>query len=681
MRILFAAAAMLACPALVAAQQPQPADSAIHQHGDTLTRTPVQLQEITVTTQAPRREEPSSATRVTAATIRETPAPNAYQLLRETAGIEVHDQGQGPGFASDASVRGFSSDHSTDLALWIDGVPINEPVNGHAEGYNDWYVLFPQAVSEVDVLKGPVSALYGNFAMAGVVNVRTLERMTGSDARLTAGSWGRVGATAMTGWSHDHSSGVFGVRGLREDGWRRNSGYWLGQGHARYVRDLSDRVSLDAGAELYGSDWDSPGFLTVDQYDARDFQRVSDRTDGGTKRRAQERLSLRVIPSPSLVWRSTAYATQSRWELFLTTPPEGGEEEGTGSQTEEQDHRYGFGLTSALTWAHSRGQITAGAEGRWDHADYGNWLTTQRERQGDPQVRVIGRQASGALFVQSRTDVGHHLRIQAGARYDLLDTRCSPLPDGTCTNAAGSDITNAVSHTRGVISPKLGVLYHLHRAADLYVNVSRGFRSTDGVLTEPGLPLITEWAYEAGVKVDVPHFSASAAFFRMDVSNEQTFNPITLESTSGGASRRQGVELQMTTHLAAPLLLRADWTFNDAKYQHLVSEDGDTLSGARVFNTAKYVGSASLTFQPVAHPWRVSLLTNVVGPYTPFDEPGVELPAYALLHASASTLIDRYRLSVGVHNLLDQTYPELRAGGFIVPGQPRSVTGSVEVLF
>jgi len=46
-------------------------------------------------------------------------AQNTYDLLRQTSGLEVHDQGQGPGFASDASLRGFSSDHSTDLALWI----------------------------------------------------------------------------------------------------------------------------------------------------------------------------------------------------------------------------------------------------------------------------------------------------------------------------------------------------------------------------------------------------------------------------------------------------------------------------------------------------------------------------------------------------------------------------------
>src|SRR5438874_233691 len=128
----------------------------------------------------PDRAQPMGATHLDAAAIQLTPARNPYDLLRQTAGLEVHEQGQGPGFASDASVRGFSSDHSTDLALWIDGVPINEPVNGHAEGYNDWSLIFPAAVRDIDVIKGPTSALFGNFALSGTVNVRTLERMTGT---------------------------------------------------------------------------------------------------------------------------------------------------------------------------------------------------------------------------------------------------------------------------------------------------------------------------------------------------------------------------------------------------------------------------------------------------------------------------------------------------------------------
>src|SRR5512146_2112162 len=100
---------LVALPLRLAGQQP--ADT-LHQHGDSLSRAPVQVQSITVTAAPMRRETATSGVRVTAATVRETPASDAYDLVRQTAGIEVHDQGQGPGFASDASVRGFSSDHS-----------------------------------------------------------------------------------------------------------------------------------------------------------------------------------------------------------------------------------------------------------------------------------------------------------------------------------------------------------------------------------------------------------------------------------------------------------------------------------------------------------------------------------------------------------------------------------------
>ncbi|HEY7876789.1 MAG TPA: Plug domain-containing protein, partial [Gemmatimonadaceae bacterium] len=86
------------------------------------------LQAVTVTAAPVRTGEPESAVTITPAVINLTPATSPWDLLRQAAGVEVHLQGQGPGFASDASIRGFSSDHSTDLALWIDGVPINEPV-------------------------------------------------------------------------------------------------------------------------------------------------------------------------------------------------------------------------------------------------------------------------------------------------------------------------------------------------------------------------------------------------------------------------------------------------------------------------------------------------------------------------------------------------------------------------
>ncbi len=376
----------LAVPASLRAQQPATSDS-IHQHGDSLSRRAITLQAVTITSAPARREDPAGAIHLNPAVLQRTPAIDAYDLLRQAAGIDVHQQGQGPGFASDASLRGFSSDHSTDIALWVDGVPNNEPVNGHAEGYNDWNLLFPQAIEDLDVLKGPTSALYGNFALSGVVNVRTLERMSGTRAWLDPGSYGRFEGALLSGFDRGTDGGVFGIRGLREDGWRPHSGYDIGQAHARVVHAVSAATTLDAGIELYGTSWDSPGFLTDSEFRLHRYDVVQNSTDGGFKRRAQERVSVRVVAGPSLLWRTTAYATQGRWQLFLTIPAEPGAGEGSGSQTEEEDHRYGFGVTSALSWYLPRVELTVGTEGRWDHSSYENWFTTARVR--DSATRLV----------------------------------------------------------------------------------------------------------------------------------------------------------------------------------------------------------------------------------------------------------------------------------------------------
>jgi outer membrane receptor protein involved in Fe transport len=404
--------------------------------------------------------------------------------------------------------------------------------------------------------------------------------------------------------------------------------------------------------------------LTNSHFEGGLYTIVGNATDGGFKRRAQERVSLRVVASPALLWRTTVYSTQGRWQLYLTIPPAGGRTEGSGNQTEEEDRRYGLGLTSALTWILPRSEITIGTDSRWDHARYENWFTTNRGRDS-AQTLVTARQATGGLFVQSTFDFTPHLRVALGGRFDAQETRSTP--DGSAARSA----------SKTVWSPKLGALYHLGVPLDVYANVSRGFRQTDGVIVDPTRPFITEWAYETGLKLDAHALSASVAVFRMDVSNEQTFNPVTRTSTSGGASRRQGVEIELQGRLGDALALRTDWTFNDARYRQLVATDKTNLAGQRVFNTAKYVGTIGLELALPQERWQVGISSDLVGPYSPFDEPGVVRPTYGLVHVSGSATLGAALIEVGVRNVLDQAYRELEAGGFVSPGRPRSVYGTV----
>ena len=190
-----------------------------------------------------------------------------------------------------------------------------------------------------------------------------------------------------------------------------------------------------------------------------------------------------------------------------------------------------------------------------------------------------------------------------------------------------------VSGTNGILSPKLGASLRMTMATSLYANVSRGFRSTDGIIEDPSLPLITTWAGETGVKLDAARLRGTASLFRMNVSNEQTLNPITLETTSGGGSIRQGLDLEAAWTPTPAATVSANWTFTDAHYQHLVSGGGEeslelppsgasaslqrtppvnlhveeetgpvVLDGVRVFNTARYVGVAAVDVGPLEPP-------------------------------------------------------------------------------
>ena len=78
------------------------AGTAQAQSADTTARTDTsrvtRLQTITVTAERPRASAPPVTTiEVQAAELRRTFAADAYDLLRRTSGIEVHEQGQGPG--------------------------------------------------------------------------------------------------------------------------------------------------------------------------------------------------------------------------------------------------------------------------------------------------------------------------------------------------------------------------------------------------------------------------------------------------------------------------------------------------------------------------------------------------------------------------------------------------------
>jgi len=679
---------MAAMPGMGMGMRPRPithADSvrarAIAARRDSLARIAVRLGAVTITSTPVQPSEPIDVVRVTPSVIAQTPANSPWELLREAAGVEAHEQGQGPGFASDMSIRGFSSDHSTDIALWIDGVPINEPVNGHAEGYNDFSLIFPEAVSGIDIIKGPTSAVFGNFAFSGVVNVRTLDKIDGTQLAISGGNYGNYEGVLLTGFDHGSTAGMLGIRATHDDGWRPHAENQIGQIHGRLEHDLSDKTTLDLGVELYATTYNSPGFLDTLSYLARKYNVISNFGDGGFKRRAQERASIRTLFTPNLEWRTTLYGAEDTWNFWLSTPPGlGGLLEGSGVETREYDGRYGGGATSALTYTAAHATVTVGGEGRYDWSDYTNWGEYGSKYRTDsvPFGLTQAHQSSGGLFVQSNFDVTRYLRFDLGGRVDQLSSSAH-TPTGYNDSLLTAPYYSLgpyadLQHSKGIFSPKSGLLVRVLPWIGVYANVSRGFRQADGVILDPTVPFITLWDYETGVKVAKGPLSLDAALFRMELSNEQAFNGVT--TISGGPSRRRGVDLTGRAVLAPGVVLSTNVTVVDAKYTRYIDPDnGIDYSGQPVFNTSKFVGNTALLISPPHSIWRLRLDTNYQGAYTPFEEAvGLTRPAFALFNVSAGVrLRTNAHVDVGVRNVLNTQYRELESGYFITPGEPAAV--------
>jgi outer membrane receptor protein involved in Fe transport len=91
---------------------------------------------------------------------------NAQELINKTSGIEVLD-----GQASIRGGSGFSYGAGSRVLTLIDGLPMLSPDAGNVK----WQFLPLENLSQVEIIKGASSVLYGSSALNGIINFRTAD--------------------------------------------------------------------------------------------------------------------------------------------------------------------------------------------------------------------------------------------------------------------------------------------------------------------------------------------------------------------------------------------------------------------------------------------------------------------------------------------------------------------------
>ncbi len=175
---------------------------------------------VTATRDATTREVPESVTILSADQIRATPAKSLDDILRAVPSVNLPAASSSlvnPALST-ASMRGLGGSRALIL---LDGVPLNDPFFGYVQ----WSQVPLESVDRVEIVRGGNSALWGNYAMGGVINVISrapdAERFALSGGGGSFGTWRGDGYAAIQptdklglslSASANHTDGYIAVR-------------------------------------------------------------------------------------------------------------------------------------------------------------------------------------------------------------------------------------------------------------------------------------------------------------------------------------------------------------------------------------------------------------------------------------------------------------------------------------
>lgn len=675
------------------------------------------LFEARVTARGPTTAASASSIRNLDFDLRPHTSPN--DVLRVVPGL-LAVQHQGGGKADQLFLRGFDADHGTDVAVYIDGIPVNLPSHAHGQGFADLHWLIPEALERIDVVKGPYDARFGDFATAGAVNLITRPAFDSSSVQYTLGMLPSIAGRAV-------AQGRFvAIAAPQLKGWAAKLHPWLAfeaaydNGPFTVAEDLKrynlfGKVSYDFNAHLkigvflqaYGSGWLGSG-----QIPARDVPRIGefgaeDPSEGGLSERQMFTAFLKYKKAEH-EFDATAYVTRYRLSLFnnftffLSNPQ-------LGDEIEQDDSRVFTGAKLAYRftkrWRSLSLRTAIGGEARFDSVHVDRWdVESQngdfRKRLGRhidrSELALSGNNASVDIlnlagYAEEDVVFNRYFRIVGALRADFfgysVDDQGEVLGPGQPATSGVRQFTAFSPKATAVISPAPGAL-------DLYLNFGQGFHTNqaqvalrDGVVqasadggtfVSRAVPKI--YAGELGARAHLwDHLDVAAALWASYLESETIFDADNATFAPAAPTRRFGFDLELRGRILSWLF--ADFDLAQASATALPEQGG---AGALALAPKLYLTGGLTVKHPVGV--RAGLRFRFLGARPAFDEASPEYQYYtarnlpdgrpnpdydpARVTAEGYFILDAYaayrfrflELAVSAQNLLNSAWREAQFG-------------------
>ena len=604
------------------------------------------------------------------------PVGSVQDILRVTPGL-IMVQHSGGGKANQYFLRGFDADHGTDLALAIDGIPINMVSHAHGQGFADTNFIIPEVVERIEITKGPYFAEQGDFATAGSLNMITRKEFEHSSLGFGYGGSPGHGGPLYRGLLIA-SPKFEGIRPLfaaeigRQDGPFDNPEGWNKYKLFNKITfDLSPTSTLSFGESSYGGDWHGSGQIparsvalgTVDRFGS------IDPNEGGNTARHQLFASYKVRPSERSEVEALVFMGQYRFDLYSNFTLYLNDAE-NGDEIHQVDRRTFVGGKVSYHVVHDlrgvRFDTRFGASLRND--DIHNQLWNTRERQNLAIVRDNNvHETSIGAYVREEVALTKWLRVLGGLRSDFFAFAVDNSVEKPGDPAGPSSGVTGASQ----LSPKAALvvtpLASKDANVDVYVNYGHGFHSNDarGVILNPKdrvTPITRAIGSEVGTRGRFfGKLDAAVAFWQLDLANETVWNGDDGTTAVSGATHRQGVELETRYELTDWLAADLDLTFTKSA----LKENSGNGNGLALAPKRTWSGGVS-----ARHPsgFRAGLRFYGIGDRPASDDGGLVATGFTQFDLHAGFRHRWWDIAIDVENLLNAKY---RSAQFATTGRLR----------
>jgi outer membrane receptor protein involved in Fe transport len=253
-----------------------------------------------------------------------------------------------------------------------------------------------------------------------------------------------------------------------------------------------------------------------------------------------------------------------------------------------------------------------------------------------------------AAYVQATTHWESWLRTVLGLREDAIGGR--------------DNGTNSGSANAALFQPKASIILTPAATTEFYFSAGRGFHSDDlrGVnaaanLGVAGAPLIARQdGEEIGVRQQVGHrLALTLAVFTLDAQSETTYDPDVGQDFAGPASRRRGIELNVTYQAAEWLELYGSYSADHARFK-TPFDDGTGHVGEYLPNAPFATGSFAAYVKDLG-PWSGGLQYRYLGAYPLSSDDAVHGSGYGEWNGDIRySFAGGWKAAVGVYNITNK---------------------------